>query len=108
MPETTHWVYILNCENGTFYTGYTTDVAKRYQSHVAGTGGCKYTRSFKPLGIAQSWRVLGSKSEALKLEAYIKKLSRQQKIQLIEQPQTLVEVYPCEPSSSFLADFRVE
>jgi putative endonuclease len=96
MKEMTYWVYILNCENGTFYTGYTTDVLKRYQTHVDGTGGCKYTRSFKPISIAQYWQVFGGKSEALKLEAYIKKLSRQQKIRLIVEPQNLPESFLCE------------
>jgi putative endonuclease len=96
MNEKAHWVYILNCANNTFYTGYTTDVAKRYQAHVDGTGGCKYTRSFKPLSIAQCWKVLGDKSVALKLEAAIKKLSRQEKIRLIAEPARLGEIHPCD------------
>jgi putative endonuclease len=101
MNDLTHWIYILNCENNTFYTGYTTDIAKRYKSHVEGTGGCKYTRSFKPLSIAQYWQVLGGKSEALKLEAHIKKLSRQEKIALIAEPHKLAEVYDCEAQISY-------
>jgi putative endonuclease len=71
-------------------------VLKRYQSHVDGTGGCKYTRSFKPLSIAQCWKVLGDKSAALKIEAAIKKCSRAEKIRLITEPERLGEVHPCE------------
>lgn len=81
-----YWVYILLCENNSYYTGYTNDLKKRYQSHVNGTGKCKYTRSFKPLSIAQSWQIQGDKLQALKLERYIKKLSRSQKEHLIHNP----------------------
>ena len=73
-------VYMLRCDNGSLYTGYTTDLAKRYQAHLAGR--CKYTRSFKPVAIAHYW-VLDSKSEALRLERAIKALSRQEKEHLI-------------------------
>lgn len=52
MTESPYWVYMLLCENNTYYTGYTNNLEKRYQSHVGGNGGCKYTRSFKPLKIA--------------------------------------------------------
>jgi len=84
-----YWVYILRCENNTYYTGYTNDLAKRYKSHVTGKGGCKYTRSFKPLGIAQSWRVSESKVLAMQLEREIKKLSRVEKENIISNPATL-------------------
>ena len=47
MNEIYYWVYILNCENGAFYTGYTTDLIRRYHEHLEGSS--KYTRSFKPL-----------------------------------------------------------
>ncbi len=84
-----YWVYILHCENDTYYTGYTNDLAKRYQSHVNGTGKCKYTRSFKPVTIAQCWQIDGSKSLAMQLEKQIKKLSRQEKETLIAKPAKL-------------------
>ncbi len=92
MP-TTYWVYMLHCDNDAYYTGYTTDLTKRYQAHCNGTAACKYTRSFKPLRIAQSWKIEGTKSNAMKLEAYIKKLSRAQKLQLISQPALLEEFF---------------
>ena len=43
---TKHYVYILECNNGALYTGYTTDIERRYQEHVEGSPKCKYTRSF--------------------------------------------------------------
>ncbi|HHF7344566.1 TPA: GIY-YIG nuclease family protein [Legionella feeleii] len=81
-----YWVYILLCSNNTYYTGYTTDLDKRYQSHVNGTGRCKYTRSFKPICIAQSWKINGSKAQALRIERYIKKLSHSEKQKIIAEP----------------------
>lgn len=84
-----YWVYILYCENNTYYTGYTSDLKKRYQSHVDGSGQCKYTRSFKPLRIAQSWVIDGDKAFAMRIERYIKSLSRAEKEQLILNPALL-------------------
>ena len=78
------WVYILECSNGSFYTGYTNDLEKRYQEHCEGKGA-KYTRSFKPLRIAKSWEV-ADKAQAMKAEAYIKKLNRSLKVKLIAEP----------------------
>lgn len=86
MKNTNYWVYILYCENDTYYTGYTNDIIKRYQSHLDGTGKCKYTRSFKPLRIAQCWKINGDKSLAMQIEAAIKKLSRPEKEKIIANP----------------------
>jgi putative endonuclease len=87
------WVYILHCKNDTYYTGYTNDIEKRYQSHLDGTSKCKYTMSFKPLRIAQCWKIDGSKSSAMKIEAYIKKLSRIEKEKIISDPELLFKEF---------------
>ncbi|MFK3617544.1 GIY-YIG nuclease family protein [Coxiella burnetii] len=84
-----YWVYILECSNNSYYTGYTTDLMRRYHEHVSGTAKCKYTRSFKPLGVAQSWQILGDKATAMQVEKFIKKLNRKKKKQLILHPETL-------------------
>lgn len=89
--EAGYWVYILHCENDTYYTGYTNDLARRYQSHVDGSGKCKYTRSFKPFTIAQCWRVMGSKALAMQMERKIKTLSRQEKEEIIAKPSVLCD-----------------
>lgn len=88
MDNKRYWVYMLLCANNTYYTGYTNHLEQRYQSHVEGTGGCKYTRSFRPLKIAQSWEIIG-KSEAMKIERQIKKLTREEKEKLIQCPAML-------------------
>lgn len=84
-----YWVYILLCENGSYYTGYTSNLSKRYKEHVNGTGRCKYTRGFKPVMIAQCWHVTHSKSLAMQLESKIKRLSKVEKERLIAEPKRL-------------------
>ena len=86
-----YWVYILLCANNSLYTGYTTAMGRRYADHVAGK--CKYTRSFKPVAIARAWRVCGTKSQAMHVERYIKKLARPEKESLILRPGLLCEQY---------------
>lgn len=90
-----YYVYILRCNNGNYYTGYTTDMTRRYQEHVKGTVKCKYTRSFKPLNIAQCWMISDCKNIAMKIEHFIKKLSKEEKEQLILHPDKLMELFPC-------------
>jgi putative endonuclease len=87
-----YWVYILLCSNNTYYTGYTIDLDKRYASHLKGTAS-KYTRSFKPIKIAQSWKIEGSKSLAMRIEKNIKKLSRIEKEKIISYPILPVELH---------------
>lgn len=85
MPEKIYWVYILRCSNQSYYTGYTDNLEKRFSEHLTGKGG-KYTRSFKPLSIAQSWEIKGNKRKAMRIERYIKTLSKTQKEELVQNP----------------------
>lgn len=89
MSDSLYWVYILLCENNTYYTGYTDNLEKRFLSHVEGTGRCKYTRSFKPIKIAQSWEIREGKLKALQIERDIKRLSRLDKDKLVNDPNLL-------------------
>ena len=93
MSEACYFVYILLCDNGSYYTGYTTDLTRRYQEHLEGTDKCKFTRSFKPLSIAQSWKIQGNKSTAMKAEKFIKTLSKAKKQQLILSPENLSDFF---------------
>ena len=87
----TYYVYILHCINNTYYTGYTTDLKRRYQEHLAGSAKCKYTRSFKPTSIAASFEIIGTKADAMRLEREIKKLTRKQKDELVQTPKDRVD-----------------
>jgi len=93
MAVSHYYIYILECNNGAYYTGYTSDLARRYQEHLNGTGKCKYTRSFKPLRIARSWLIIDNKSVAMKIERFIKSQSKLQKTQLILHPENLSKHY---------------
>lgn len=93
--ETTYCVYILLCTNGNYYTGYTNDLERRYSEHLSGSAKCKYTRSFKPLNIAQCWQISEGKNAALKIEHYLKKLSKNDKQQLILYPEKLAKLFQC-------------
>ena len=74
-------VYILECRDGSFYTGITIDMQKRFTKHAAGLGGA-YTRSHPPVKILYQEKVV-DRSQALKREAELKKLSKAQKEKLI-------------------------
>lgn len=77
-----YYVYILLTERNTLYCGYSDDVEKRFQEHLAGKGA-KYTRANKPLKIVYK-KEFSTKSEAQKEEYRIKhKLSKKQKLELI-------------------------
>ena len=77
------YVYILRCGDGSLYTGITTDVQARLETHRRGKGA-KYTRGRGPLEMVYS-EECGSHSDALKREIAIKALSRDDKQKLIDQ-----------------------
>lgn len=81
MAEQKNYIYILRCADGTYYTGWTTDPARRLCTHNAGKGA-KYTRSRLPVELVYS-ESFESKSLALKRECEIKKMSREEKAALI-------------------------
>ena len=74
------WVYIVECADNTLYTGISTDVLSRIETHNAGKGA-KYTKVRLPVCLKYS-EPAESKSLALKREFEIKKLSRLQKQEL--------------------------
>ena len=74
-------MYILRCYDGSLYTGWTTDLEHRVKAHNEGKGA-KYTRSRRPVQLVYH-EEFGTKSEALKREAAIKRLSREEKLTLI-------------------------
>ena len=83
------WLYMLECDNGNFYTGYTKNLAIRYYQHKSGKKSAKYTRSFKPVRIAQCWRLFDSIATALKVERFIKNQNRSTKLDWILYPEEL-------------------
>ena len=76
-----NYVYILRCNDGSFYTGWTNNLEKRFKAHSEGKGA-KYTKSRGPLEIVH-YETFETKKEAMKREYAIKKLSRKEKEELI-------------------------
>ena len=78
----TNYTYIVECSDGTFYTGWTTDIKKRLSTHNA-KKGAKYTRARTPVRLVYLEEA-DTRQEAMRREAQIKSLSRQEKEQLIK------------------------
>jgi putative endonuclease len=78
-----YYVYILKCRDNTLYTGYTNNIKDRVQTHNSGKGA-KYTRGRLPVEL-KYFEEFEDKGEALKREHEIKKLSREDKILLIQE-----------------------
>lgn len=96
--EKNYFVYILLCSDQTFYTGYTTDLERRLAEHNVGKGA-KYTRGRRPVQLLASWS-FPSLSQALRVEAAIKKRSRKEKEDLVKSPPPSGQMVKlCKPSS---------
>ncbi|MES2953575.1 MAG: GIY-YIG nuclease family protein [Patescibacteria group bacterium] len=76
-----YYLYILECKDGSLYTGITTDVKRRFREHLAGKGG-HYTRSHTVVRIVYTEKC-PSRSEAQKREHEIKGYKKEQKMALI-------------------------
>lgn len=72
------FVYVIECRDGSLYTGITVDVARRYAQHVAGKGA-KYTRSRPPVRVLAVMEFT-DRSSALKAEYALKQLAVPQKL----------------------------
>ena len=77
------YLYIVECRDGTFYTGITTDIKKRIDAHNSGRGA-KYTRGRGPVKLMHLRRYM-DRSAASKAEYKIKKLKRGKKIRIINE-----------------------
>jgi putative endonuclease len=78
----TWYLYVLECADGTLYTGVTTDLARRTAEHNAGPKGARYTRARRPVVLLQSWN-LPDRSAATRAEAAFKRLRRPEKLAIV-------------------------
>lgn len=77
------YCYIVECADGTFYTGWTTDLEQRVADHNAGRGS-RYTRLRRPVKLVY-FEHLSNRSEAMRREAQIKRMGRRAKLDRIAQ-----------------------
>ncbi|MFC0397737.1 GIY-YIG nuclease family protein [Paraburkholderia rhizosphaerae] len=93
MTRTTPWfLYLIECDDGSVYTGIAIDVAARFAKHVNGTGA-RYTRSRKPLRVLASFE-LSDRASALRAEYWVKRLTPAGKRALAAGARTLDSVLP--------------
>ncbi len=78
-----YFVYILECSDGTLYTGITSDLERRIKEHNSSKLGAKYTKIRRPVELVYSKKYT-NRSEALIEEARIKKINQREKIELIK------------------------
>lgn len=77
-----NYTYIVECSDGSLYTGWTNDIKKRIQTHNQGKGA-KYTRTRLPVRLVYK-EEFQTKQEAMKREYQIKHLSRKEKLYLVQ------------------------
>ena len=83
-----YFVYIVECADGTYYTGIATDVERRIMEHNGAKGrGARYTSARRPVALVYQ-APFDTRSQALKAEIQIKRLSRKQKEMLIASVQS--------------------
>jgi putative endonuclease len=83
------WVYMLRCRDGSLYTGWTNDLTRRLARHSAGKAS-RYTASRLPVELALALP-MADRGAAMREEARIKRLSRAQKLALIDVAQAATE-----------------
>ncbi|MEI0580325.1 GIY-YIG nuclease family protein [Brachyspira pilosicoli] len=91
MENEFYYVYILLCDDGSYYTGVTNNLKERFIKHSEGKGA-KYTKSHKPIKFLSAWSVENI-SIALKIEHYIKKQDKKIKTMFIENKRLLKKYF---------------
>ncbi|PLZ00260.1 hypothetical protein CY652_21995 [Burkholderia sp. WAC0059] len=86
------FLYLLECADGSIYTGIATDVAARFAQHASGAGA-RYTRSRKPLRVLASFE-LADRADASRAEYWVKRLPAREKRALAVGARTLESVLP--------------
>lgn len=82
MTNNNWFIYIIRCKNNSLYTGITTDVERRFNEHCNGEGA-KFLRGKGPLKLEFHTKI-GNRSDASKIEYFVKKLSKQEKENIIK------------------------
>ncbi|HSO87766.1 MAG TPA: GIY-YIG nuclease family protein [Draconibacterium sp.] len=84
MNDKMYSIYILECSDGSFYTGMTSNLDARMKSHVEGDEKCaRHTKTRKPVKLVFSFNNIKESRIARKGEKYIKGLTREKKIKII-------------------------
>ena len=77
-----NYTYMVQCADGTFYTGWTNCLEKRLKAHNSGKNGAKYTRMKRPVELVY-YEGFSTREEAMRREYQIKQLKRKDKLLLM-------------------------
>lgn len=103
-PATAYYMYVVRCADGTYYTGYTTDIKRRVQAHNEGKGA-KYTRMRLPVTLV-AYAQFATQHEALSAEFHFKRLNRAQKEHALARCESedfaviLADLFPIQPPNT--------
>lgn len=86
MENKTWYLYIVECRDGSLYTGITDDIPRRLEQHNSGKGA-KYTRGRGPVCLRYQ-ETCGTHGDALRREIQVKRLSRKEKLELVKLTKT--------------------
>ena len=78
----TNYTYLVRCADGSLYCGWTNHLEQRIPAHNEGRGA-KYTKSRRPVSLVY-YEEFATRREAMQRESAIKKLTRKEKLQLVE------------------------
>ena len=78
-----NYTYMVECADGTLYTGWTNCLEKRLKAHNGGRNGAKYTKTKRPVSLVY-YEGFITKEEAMQREYQIKQLTRERKLELIK------------------------
>ncbi len=99
------YMYVLECRDGSYYIGYTTDVRRRLAIHNSGKGA-KYTRARLPVKLIYA-QGFASKEEAMSAEALLKRKKRPQKEEFLSENQDRNLLSYFDPNHSYLSQLDV-
>ncbi len=88
-----YFVYMIRCRSGRLYTGITTDTQRRFKEHSGGGRGAKFTHADPPEAVEAVWSC-ENRSLASRLEYRLKQLKRDEKLAIIRDNRTFVEIFP--------------
>lgn len=90
-----YYVYLMRCNDNSLYCGITTDLARRFREHTnkENARGAKYTHSRQVVSIAAAWQTEAGRAAASRLEAKLKKLTKEKKEILCRFPEKLYDFY---------------
>ena len=94
MEPKRNYTYIVECSDGSFYTGWTNCIEKRLDDHNNGKGA-KYTKGRGPVKLVYL-ELSDTKQEAMSKEAHIKRLTRKQKKEIVKNRNLMKKVNPAE------------